>query len=91
MSNEQMHAEAETAWALALVSDEAVQALCLVAPKEIIRMAWMLGHYKGRIDGTINAEVKYAEAMIQRDRIERHSGRPDQDTTTRGDSLKPGR
>lgn len=44
-------ADDEAAFAIELASSAALQALCAVADKKIIRMSWMLGHCKGRQDG----------------------------------------
>jgi hypothetical protein len=83
----QLQAEAETAWAMALASDEAIRAMCTVAPQEVVRMAWIMGHFKGRLDGVIAAENIYAEAMISKDKAERFEGRPEHDRDTRGNPL----
>ena len=91
MTNAQIHAEAETAWALAVASEEAVRALCSVADPDLIRMAWLLGHYKGRLTGMISAENAYAEQMLRRDAELRQSGRPEHDLDSGGNPLKPGR
>lgn len=87
MSKSQIYAEAETAWAIALASDEAVRALCTVAEASAVRMAWMLGHCQGRIAGLTTAENMYAARMTQRDKQERHTGTAEHDTDTRGNPL----
>lgn len=87
MNDSTMHAEAETAYALALASDEGLRAMTTVAPPEIVRIAWIMGHYKGRRDGMIQAEVVYAQRMLQRDKEERYTGRAEHDRDTRGNQL----
>lgn len=89
-NNDQIHAEAETAWALAVASEEAVRALCSVADPALIRMAWLLGHYKGRLAGMTSAENIYAESMIRRDKLERGAGRTEHDLDSSGRPLKSG-
>lgn len=84
---DEVKAMAEAAYAVALASDDGLRAMCTVAPPEVIRMAWIMGHYKGRIAGVIAAETIYAEAMIRRDVTERHEGRPEHDKDTRGNPL----
>lgn len=79
--------EAEAAWTVALASDEGLRAMCTVAPKEVVRLAWIMGHYKGRLAGVLAAQVIYAEAMIQRDRLKRYEGGPEHDMDTRGGRL----
>ena len=90
-NNDTIYAEAEAAWALTLASDESVRALCSVTDPRLIRAAWMSGHCKGRLHGMIDAQMKYAEAMIQRDKLERHTGRQEHDLDSGGNPLKPGR
>lgn len=63
MSNDPLHAEAETAWAMAYASDEGLRAMCSIAPQEVVRLAWIMGHYKGKIAGAIAAQVVYAESL----------------------------
>lgn len=41
--------------------------------------------------GSLGAIKDYAETMIERDKLARHEGRPDQDLTTRGTPMEAGR
>lgn len=48
-TNEAM-AAAEAAFAIELASSAALQALCATAPKEVVKMTWLLGYVIGRRD-----------------------------------------
>ena len=90
MNNPEIYAEAETAWVLARASDPAVRALCTVAEAGVVRMAWLLGHCQGRVAGLVQAENVYANAFVKRDQLARSDGDARNDTSTRGEPLKPG-
>lgn len=85
--SQQLQAEAEAAWAMAFASDDAIRAMCTVAPQEVVRVAWIMGHFKGRIAGVVAAENIYAEAMISKDKVARFEGLPEHDRDTRGNPL----
>jgi hypothetical protein len=82
-----VYADTEAEWAMALASDEGVRALCEVSPPGVVRTAWMLGHNKGRRTGLVEAQVRYADAMIQRDKMVRHTGTAEHDKDARGNPL----
>ena len=81
------HSEVETAYALELASNEGLRAMCELAPQDVVRMAWIMGHYKGRGAGLKQAEDLYAEAMIRRDQLQRHTGTAEHDKDARGNPL----
>ena len=57
--------------------------------RDALRSAFVLGELTGRIAMARKSDL-YAEAMLQRDKIERYQGRPDQDLDTFGRPLKAG-
>lgn len=49
MNSAEVEANAQAAFAMELASSAALQALCTIASKEVVRMAWLLGHCQGRL------------------------------------------
>ncbi len=62
---------------------------------EIVMMAYNLGRIDGRMEQLDRSEAMvrnaYADAMIRRDKLEWHEGRPEHDLDTRGNRQRPGR
>ena len=58
--------------------------------RDALRAAYVLGELTGKIAMARKGENLYADAMIQRDKIERHTGRPEHDADTFGRPLKAG-
>lgn len=62
MTTDELMAKADSIFTIEKASSLALQALCEVAPPDVVRMTWLMAYCKGRSDAFSESHTMYTQA-----------------------------
>lgn len=62
MTTDELMAKADAIFAIEKASSLALQAMCEVAPAEVVRMTWLMAYCKGKSDAFSESQVMYTKS-----------------------------